>query len=703
MSDASSLPAPAARPVWSGRVTFILAAVGSAIGLGNVWRFPYVAYKNGGGAFLIPYLFALFAIGIPLLIMELGMGQMTQSGAITAWRRQSKKWEWIGWFTLFCALMIMFYYSVVMSWSFIYLWHSLKAAWTALFASGADAALPWAGKETEFFFSDVLRINTPGEFGGLVVPIVIGSALTWFAVWLSIRRGVHSVGKVVWVTVFAPVVIILILLVRGLTLPGAGAGLAAFFKPDFSKLKEINVWSAAVGQVFFSLSVGFGVMIAYASHQERESEVSNSAMMTAFLDCGFSFIAGITVFAALGYLANVETLSAQTQYNEQRAALSGLIEQANAAPDGRIDVTAGQFGLPPSAGSEGETLTLTADALNERLNALEAPAPVAVDKVAKSGPGLAFVVFPSIIAKLPGGVFGNAIFAILFFLMLLTLGIDSLFSIVEAVAVGVHDRLSGRIKRSTITIALCVIGFIFSLAYSLQSGLYWLDIVDHWINDMGLALVGLFQCVVLGWFIGTDRLKAFVSRVSELPIGFLWECVIKILAPAALGSIAVLQFGLNIISPYGGYPEWMLLFAGWGVLLFGFEHAFVLSLMDYRQTKQDEIAAHDAERTQHHIIRLGKIFNLPKDFGILAGVIAYSVISFLLLKTLMGNEMSGGDFISAFALFMTFSVLVYGGLVFSVLVAFRKDSPAAEAKKAAANAESNAKLSDQDTESRNAE
>jgi len=173
---------PRPRDRWDSRTAFIMAAIGSAVGLGNVWRFPYTAYQNGGGAFFIPYIVALVTTGIPLMILEMGIGQMMQGSAPTAMRRVNKTFEWVGWFALGTASMISFYYAAIMAWSWQFLVESIRYAF-------ADA-LPWAEDAGAYFTQQVLNQATEGaEAWQLQWPLVAGLAATWLAVFLIIHKG----------------------------------------------------------------------------------------------------------------------------------------------------------------------------------------------------------------------------------------------------------------------------------------------------------------------------------------------------------------------------------------------------------------------------------------------------------------------------------------------------------------------------------
>lgn len=279
------------RPQWGTRAGFILAAVGSAVGLGNIWRFPAVAYENGGGAFFLPYLFALLTAGIPLLILEFTLGHKFRGSAPLTFGRLNKKSEWLGWWQLAISFVISTYYAVIIAWAMSYSKFSLTLA--------------WGDKPDAFLFGDFLHLaKNPGDVGSIVPGVFIPLILVWIitlgVLFKGVKKGIEIANKVMIPTL---VCLFLIIVIRAITLDGAAQGLEAFFKPDWSKIASPKVWVAAYGQIFFSLSIGFAIMITYSSYLPKKSDLTNSAFITGFANSGFELLAGIGVFSALGFMA----------------------------------------------------------------------------------------------------------------------------------------------------------------------------------------------------------------------------------------------------------------------------------------------------------------------------------------------------------------------------------------------------------------
>ncbi|MFO7875416.1 MAG: sodium-dependent transporter [Desulfovermiculus sp.] len=289
----------AQREQWGTRAGFIMAAVGSAIGLGNIWRFPYMAYDNGGGAFLIPYFFALLTAGIPIIIMEFGLGHKFKGSAPMSFAKAKQKWEWLGWWQVFVSFIIAIYYVVVIAWALNY----------TLLATN----LGWGEDTNDFFFNDFLQISSsPLEWGSIVWPVFVAAVIIWFINWLvlfsGVKRGIEFANKIFMPLLF---LLLLVMLGRAVTLEGASEGLQWLFRPDFSAILDYKVWTAAYGQIFFTLSICFAIMITYSSYLPEKSDINNNGMMTAFINCGFSMLAGIMIFAVLGYMATQQGVAIQ--------------------------------------------------------------------------------------------------------------------------------------------------------------------------------------------------------------------------------------------------------------------------------------------------------------------------------------------------------------------------------------------------------
>lgn len=467
---------------WSSRTVFFLAAIGSAVGLGNIWRFPYLAYKFGGGAFLVPYLIALFVLGIPLLTLEFAIGQKFQKGAVASFRIIHPRLTGIGLAAIFCGFVVVVYYAVIMAWTLIF------------FLNSFQTELPWANNAQGYFFGTVLRLSDGADqIGSINLPILIGLFITWLIIYFCVWKGVKSVGRVIMVTMPLPLILLILLFIRGITLQGAWTGIYFYLNPDFSALFDTEIWLAAASQIFFTLTLGFGVMIAYASYNQQDQDVSQDALVTAVANSIISLFAGFVVFSVLGYMAT-------------------------------------------ATGTD-------------------------VEEVAASGPGLAFVVFPQALSLMPGAWF----FSALFFLVLLSLGINSAFSLVESVDTVIADQTT-KFTPQVIASIVCTLAFLLGIIFTTQAGLYYLDIIDHFITSFGLVLVGIFQCIAIGWIYGIARLESYINKVSARKKGVWWSASIRYIVPVILSVLVIVQFITELQDNYQGYPTWAISM-GWTVVV----------------------------------------------------------------------------------------------------------------------------------------
>lgn len=280
------------REQWSGQLGFIFAAVGSAVGLGNIWRFPGVAYENGGGAFLIPYLVALLTAGIPILWLDYAVGHRFRGSAPTSFRRIVRPAESLGWFQVAISFVIATYYAAILAWALAYMWFSVDLAW---------------GDDPEaFLFGDFLQM--PDDEVTVAFDVVPGVLVPMLVVWVvalaivafGVKRGLERANFVM-----IPLLVVMFgaLVLRAVTLDGAAEGLTAFFTPDWAALGDASVWIAAYSQIFFSLSIAFGIMVTYSSYLRRRANLTTTGLVVGFANSSFELLAGIGVFAVLGFMS----------------------------------------------------------------------------------------------------------------------------------------------------------------------------------------------------------------------------------------------------------------------------------------------------------------------------------------------------------------------------------------------------------------
>ncbi len=483
------------RDQWGSRAGFIMATIGAAIGLGNLWRFPYMAYQNGGGAFLLPYFVALLTAGVPLMILEFGFGHKMRAASTMAFAKLGRKWEWLGWWPVMIPLIVMCFYSTIIAWSVNYFVIAFTGGW------GSD---PGA-----FFGGQFLGVSSgPWDLGGIRYGIAAAVILVWGINYIITKKGISGgIEKACKVITPLLAVLMVIMAVRGLTLTGAAEGLNWFLRPDFSKIMNGKVWIAAYSQVFFSTTLAVGVMIAYSSYLPKKSDIVNNSFITVFSNAGFDFLAGLCVFSILGYASYAS-------------------------------------GLP-------------------------------MDKVVAAGPGIAFVAFPNAINLLPGGPVVRAIFGALFFFCLIIAGISSSISMIESFASAALDKYN--VPRAKMIKRICIFGFLGSMLFATGAGVHLLDIIDHFVGNYGIALIGLVEVVVLGYVYKTEKMREEVNRYSDIKIGVWWDILIKFVTPFLLGFMFIQNIIEEFKAPYGGYPMSALIVFGWLLAIGIFAVALYLS------------------------------------------------------------------------------------------------------------------------------
>ena len=502
MSSTPTTPVPA-REQWSGQLGFLMAAIGSAIGLGNIWRFPGVAYSNGGGAFMIPYIIALLAVGVPVLLLDYALGHRYRGSSPAVFRRVSARFEWLGWWHVVICFVIMTYYAVIVAWALRYTIFSLTTAW---------------GDDASGFFSDYIGLGEVSEAGtpaysaepiaGVIIPLVLVWAFGLYVIARGVSKGVERANRV-----FLPILVVmfLMLVVRAMLLPGATDGLNTLFTPDWSKLGDYRVWMAAFGQIFFSLSIGFGIMLTYASYLKRRSNLVGTGLTAAFANSSFELLAGIGVFATLGFMAHVQ------------------------------NVTVGEL--------EGI-----------------------------SGPALAFVTFPTVISQMPGG----PIFGFLFFASFTLAGLTSFISIIQVVAPAIAEKFGWSNITATFACGLpsAVLSFVL---FGTSSGLYDLDVVDAYINNIGVVASAIIMCLGLGLVLRRFKvLQRHLNVVSETRVvGTWWRVMIAVVVPLLLGYMFV-QTAWSYAHDGYTYSHGFEAVFGWGMLFVGAVATIVLTVIPWR-------------------------------------------------------------------------------------------------------------------------
>ncbi|MGH0125235.1 UNVERIFIED_CONTAM: hypothetical protein FKN15_051669 [Acipenser sinensis] len=577
------------RETWGKKIDFLLSVIGFAVDLANICRFPYLCYKNGGGAFLIPYTLFLVIAGMPLFYMELALGQYNREGAATVWKI-CPVFKGVGYTVIIIALYVGFYYNVIIAWSLYYLFASFASELPWLRCGN-----PWnspncidpkllngcvlLGNETKYskykitpaaeYYEVTVRLNLasktkpanqlsiaapddhvkypsnslfdvrqslnqPGddeklngtersghmalqqvnrvlESRGVVLgtngrgvlhlhesegihdlgpprwQLVLCLLVVVFILYFTLCKGVKTSGKVVYITATMPYVVLFVLVIRGITLPGAMDGIRAYLHIDLKRLNNTTVWIDAATQIFYSLGAGFGVLIAFASYNKFDNNCYRDAILTSTINCVTSFFSGFAIFSVLGYMAHMHGVN--------------------------------------------------------------------IEDVATEGPGLVFIIYPEAISTLPGATF----WSIVFFLMLLTLGIDSSMGGMEAIITGLTDdfKILKR-NRKLFTFATAFGTFLVALTCVTNGGIYVLTLLDSFSAGTSILFGVLIEAIGVSWFYGE---LLFVHRTVNVT-----DCVVCLKMTREFVVVASIVKMETLTYDDYTFPPWASLI-GWGITM----------------------------------------------------------------------------------------------------------------------------------------
>ncbi|XP_047675329.1 sodium- and chloride-dependent GABA transporter 2 [Tachysurus fulvidraco] len=507
------------RGQWSNKLEFVLSVAGEIIGLGNVWRFPYLCYKNGGGAFFIPYLIFLATCGIPVFFLETALGQYTSEGGVTCWRKISPLFEGIGYATQVIVALLNIYYIIVLAWGIFYL--SFSFSWDLPWAScnntwNTDACVEFQRRNDsidqshlenatspviEFWERRVLRISSGiDEIGELHWDMTLCLLFAWILCYFCIWKGVKSTGKVVYFTATFPYVMLLVLLIRGITLPGAWRGIRFYLYPDLGRLADPQVWMDAGTQIFFSYAICLGCLTALGSYNKYNNNCYRDCVALCFLNSGTSFVAGFAIFSILGFMS---------------------FEQN-----------------------------------------------VPISEVAESGPGLAFIAYPRAVSMMPF----SPLWACFFFIMIVLLGLDSQFVCVESLVTAVVDMhpsvFRRKNRRELLILAVACASFLMGLIMLTEGGMYVFQLFDYYAaSGMCLLFVGVFETICIAWIYGAER---FYDNIEDMigyrPGPYIKYCWLFLTPATCFGTFAFslikytpLKYNNEYVYPWWGYTlGWLL-------------------------------------------------------------------------------------------------------------------------------------------------
>ncbi|CAH1797534.1 unnamed protein product [Owenia fusiformis] len=534
-NDSDTKPA---RGTWTGKLDFLLSCLSYAVGLGNLWRFPYLCYRNGGGAFLIPYIVMLAVAGIPLFFLELSFGQFASLGVVHVWK-VSPLFQGIGYGMFLVSLFIGIYYNMIIAWTLFYLFASMRSTlpwascdneWNTPACSLSNLAaqknctnhsgvlyngtcyteqlhglstfnhisnLSEAQEDTkkmpsdEYFHNFVLDISEGfHDMGEIRWQLALCLLLAWALVAGCLAKGIKSQGKVVYFTASFPYIVLIVLLIRGLTLPGSVNGVIYYLTPQWHRLLTAKVWGDAAVQIFFSLSPCWGGLITLASYNKFNNNCLRDSIVVAIGNCFTSVFAGFVLFSIIGFMAH------------------------------ELDTD--------------------------------------ISEVATQGAGLAFIVYPEVVTRLPL----SPLWAILFFLMLITLGLGTQFSIVTTIHTCILDSFPNVLRKgrrpTLVIVCICAVMFLLGLSCASEGGMFMLQLMDNYSGTYSVLILGFTETVVLVYVYGYENFSHDIELMLSKPLHPLWKWMWKYITPPVLVGIMTFTWIDFKPSNYDDYkfPVW---------------------------------------------------------------------------------------------------------------------------------------------------
>uniref|UniRef100_UPI0037E6F7C5 sodium-dependent neutral amino acid transporter B(0)AT2-like isoform X2 n=1 Tax=Semicossyphus pulcher TaxID=241346 RepID=UPI0037E6F7C5 len=530
---------PAARAGWNSKIEYFLAQVGFSVGLGNVWRFPYLCHQNGGGAFLLLYVLLMLLVGIPLFFLELAAGQAIRQGSIGVWKYISPKLEGIGYSSCVVCFFVALYYNVILAWSLFYLGNSFQypLPWQQCPKEG-NVTVKECEKSSStsyFWYRKALDVTDSIDETGSFNPYIVCCLLAaWTIVCLGMFKGIKSSVKVMYFSSIFPYVVLFCFLVRGLLLDGAYEGIIYMFYPKLEIWADVQVWRQAATQVFFALGLGFGSIIAYSSYNPKNNNCHRDAFTVSSINFLTSVLATLVVFAVLGFRAKEKVTKCIVSNMKELSFHSGYVDKTLMPgfnySDPRSVSHEDYMAWFKQFGSKVPGNLTECDLEKEMQTGVE-------------GTGLAFIAFTEAMSLLPGSPFWSA----LFFLMLLNLGLSTMFGTMEGILAPLADRFKTLANNKTkLTVFSCIIGFLLGLLFTQRCGNYFVMMFDDYSATLPLIIVVVFETFSVSWLYGADRflddIEVMLGWRPSVIYKYLWKYICLLAMLGLLGATTIRMF-----------------------------------------------------------------------------------------------------------------------------------------------------------------
>ncbi|XP_047240484.1 sodium-dependent neutral amino acid transporter B(0)AT1-like [Girardinichthys multiradiatus] len=527
------------RPQWDNKAQYLLTCVGFCVGLGNVWRFPYLCQSHGGGAFMIPFLILLVLEGIPLLHLEFAIGQRLRKGSVGVWRSINPYLTGVGIASMLVSFLVGVYYNTIMAWIMWYLFNSFQdpLPWSQcpLNANKTGYVEECARSTTVdyFWYRETLNTSEAIEDSGVLQWwMVLALIAAWTVLYVCCIRGIETTGKAVYITSTLPYLVLTIFLIRGLTLKGSTEGIKYLFTPDVNELLNPSTWLDAGAQVFYSFSLAFGGLISFSSYNSVHNNCEQDAILISIINGCTSVYSATVIYSIIGFRAtqkfddcmgdNILKLMNVFNYPENNITESNYDQVLTLFNNTNPDIIQG--------------LDLQTCDLQTFLSQ------------GVEGTGLAFIVFTEAIIEMPV----SPLWSVLFFVMLFCLGLSTMFGSIEGVIAPLLDLklLPRSWPKEVISGLTCFISLALGLIFALRSGNYWLALFDNFAGSIPLLVIGFFEMISVVYIYGMDRFNKDLEFMIGHKPNIFWQAAWRVISPLIMIIILIFYFVTQVTKKF---------------------------------------------------------------------------------------------------------------------------------------------------------
>ncbi|XP_043833975.1 sodium-dependent neutral amino acid transporter B(0)AT1 [Dromiciops gliroides] len=523
------------RPKWDNKAQYMLTCVGFCVGLGNVWRFPYLCQSHGGGAFMIPFLILLVLEGIPLLHLEFAIGQRLRKGSVGVWSSIHPTLKGLGIASMFVSFVVGLYYNTIIAWIMWYFFNSFQdpLPWsTCPLSENKTEYTEECAKSSSvdyFWYRETLNISTSIDDSGYIQWwILLCLTCAWSVLYVCTIRGIETSGKAVYITSTLPYIVLTIFLIRGLTLKGATNGIVFLFTPNVTELVNPVTWLDAGAQVFYSFSLAFGGLISFSSYNSVHNNCEMDSVIISVINGFTSVYAATVVYSIIGFRA---TKRYDDCFSQNILTLTNGFDlpEDNVTQDNFEEMKLWCNATDPAAFAQ---LTFATCDINSFLSE------------GVEGTGLAFIVFTEAITKMPL----SPLWSVLFFIMLFCLGLSSMFGNMEGVVVPLLDLkiVPKKCPKELLTGLICLVMYLTAFIFTLNSGQYWLSLLDSYAGSIPLLIIAFCEMFSVVYIYGIDRFNKDIEFMIGHKPNIFWQVTWRVVSPLIMLVIFLFYFVIKV-------------------------------------------------------------------------------------------------------------------------------------------------------------